>query len=873
MANAPEGIVISSYTLPNPGVDYADIFGGGDNAVGQDFDNRFYPDQVLSLSKTQLEALDLVSEGPIHGLVSGEYIKTGVAGEIGWRTAIFTGYETPVGYENSRFLRSVYWNEVPVMSETAQFNFQSVSVAQTPGYPNGEAIQVLSPFQTVSRSIGERLRAGSQYVKTYRISNRDCRGVVVNIKVPQLYTVIRNPGTKQDGSVVRTRIDYSISYRAYYKDKTSSNYVIGKSPTIFGKITSAGGYIRSERIDFPVNFLNDPSFIGWEIQIQRSTPDSRDPDTIDVTYVDSLTEIQGNVYTFPNSAMVRSLFDAEYFSSVPERAYDVNLLKVKIPGNYDPILKTYATGGFATSNYGWNGEFATGKHHTDNPAWCYYDLLTNRRYGLGRYIDPSFVDPISLYEIGKYCDTLVSDGYGKLEPKFTCNVWLTSREEAYKVVNDMASIFLGMTYYANGSIYVSQDSPKDPIITFTNANVEDGNFNYSTSSKKSRNSIAIVRYNDPKNFYRPSIEYVEDVEQIRRYGIREIELTAFGCASRGQAQRMGRWILLSDKLEPESVNFSAGIGEAAYLRPGDIFKIHDTHKKLKRYGGRTVSVAPKGNNTTSEVVLDNRIDIEPTVEYKISFLTPSYSYNSSQVTGINSTDASGIRRQFLQEFYFTGSQAVASGSRMVVNLSGGFDYDNYRVTGQQVWMMELSDRYASYSGNIYFSSATEDYYRVINIEEKETNKFYIAGLQYNFEKYGEIESGLVFHSQQKNQINIPASPRNLSLNVFDTSETTKRIDYAFIVDSMDYIDSFQVYMKQGSFLNNGLPSNSYLIPDPWPNTHGGQTISETGSYNFRVYSYNSQQSILSPNFTSGIADIYSIDPIFNVIISNLRLSQ
>ena len=861
--DAPEGIVLSSRGLSNVFIDLDDIYGTSLM-------------DVTILSKNQLETLDVLSEGIIEGLATGEYIKSGAVGEIGWRTAIFSGYTTPVGYENLQSLRSVYWNEVPVLSDIGQFNFQNVSIAQTPGYPNGEAIQVLSPFQTVSRTIGERLRGGftpddQQHSKYYRISNRDCRGVVVNIKIPQLYRVVEDTA-----KVVRTEVKYVIGYRAFFSNKASSDFVVAKTSSVFGKISAAGGYIRADRIDFPSNLLEDKAFMGWEIKITRPTPDSTSTNLVNATYVDSITEIQGNVYTFPNSALARSLFDAEYFASVPERAYDTNLLKVKIPGNYNPVLKTYSGVGFATTNGGWNGEFATGKHWTDNPAWCYYDLLTNRRYGLGRYIDSLIVDPTSLYDIGKYCDTLVSDGYGGLEPRFTCNLWLTSREEAYKVVNDMASIFLGMTYYANGSIYVSQDAPKSPIVTFTNANVENGNFNYSTTSKKTRNSVAIVRFNDPKNFYRPSVEYVDDVEMIRKYGIREVETTAFGCSSRGQAMRMGRWILLSDKLEPESIDFVAGIGEAAYLRPGDVFKVHDSNKKLKRYGGRTVSVVNVAG-TGSTVVLDSRLDVEPTVEYKLSFVTPSFNYNSSQVSGYTSSDSSNIRKSFIQEFYFSGFQTLLTGNRTKVDLYSGFDYVNYKVTGQQVWMMELSDRYSTYTGNFYFANNTEDYYRVINIDEKETNKFNIVGMQYNQQKYAEIESGISFQAQRTNTINVPSSPSNLNIDVFLRTPVEREISYGFVVDSAASVDQYKVYVKNDPFVGNGVPDQRYLqntLPATSPYGKyrvGARGVDDTGNFHFRVYSFNSKQGVLSNNFASGVATIYEAEPIRDTIISNLHV--
>jgi len=858
MADAPEGIVINSFGGASTTIEYSDTMG------------TIHPlTEVLALSKSQIETMDLLSEGPIVGPVSGEWIKTGVLGEIGWRSAIFTGFNTPNGYSSSKFLRSIYWNQVPVLGDDSKFNFQNVNIKFTDGKPNGEVIQVLSPFQTVSRSIGERLRAGSANAKTYRIFNKDCRGVVVNVKFGSLVAYL-DGGT----NLGRARVDYSIDYKPIYANKSIESYTVGRSESIFGKIVAAGGYIRTTRIDFPSNFLEDPAFVGWEIKIQRVTPDATDSTVSNATTIDSITEIQGNIYTFPNSAMVRSLFDAEYFVSVPERSFDTELLKVKIPGNYNPILKTYSGQGFATTNGGWNGEFATGRHWTDNPAWCYYDLLTSKRYGLGKYIDADLVDTTSLYQIGQYCDALVSDGFGGLEPRFTCNLWLTQKEEAYKVVNDMASIFRGMTYYSNGSIFAVQDSPKNEGLIFTNANVEEGNFTYSSSSRKSRNSIAIIRYNDPKNFYQPAIEYVEDFESIRKYGIREVELTAFGCTSRGQAIRLGRWALLSDKLETESVTFTAGIAEAAYLKPGDVFKIHDRNRKVKRYGGRTVSVTNIAN-TGSDVVLDYLIDTEPTVEYKLSFLTPSFNYDPTQVSGLNSNDYSNIKKSFLQEFYFSGFQSQASGSRTVVNLYSGFNYADYHVTGGQVWMMELSDRYESYTGNRYFANNEFDYYRTLNIVEKETHKFEITALQYNPQKYIEIESGLLFQKDVSNLIKIPASPYGLSLNVYNIASNLKTISYSFLVDDLANIDTFKVYVRTGqNFPTNGVPDNSFLIAN-LPNyvNNGTHSPTQTGNFFFRIFASNDKQSILSPNYTSGMATIYNFDPIQDAIISSLQVNN
>lgn len=188
---------------------------------------------------------------------------------------------------------------------------------------------------------------------------------------------------------------------------------------------------------------------------------------------------------------------------------------------------------YLSSNDMWDGEFKTEKQWTDNPAWCFYDLLTNKRYGAGNYVSEASVDKWSLYQIGKYCDELVSDGFGGIEPRFSCNVYIQSQEEALKVLGDMASIFRGMFYYANGAIYSINDMPQtNPVYCFTNANVIDGNFSYESTSLKDRNTSVYVRYIDKNNLYKPGIEYVENVEAVRKYGFKETEITAFGCTSR-----------------------------------------------------------------------------------------------------------------------------------------------------------------------------------------------------------------------------------------------------------------------------------------------------------------------------------------------------
>ncbi len=837
LKEAPEGIVFSS----SSGIIYS-----GD-VLGQDYKDS----EVLGLSKSQIETLDLISEGPIQGLVSGKYLYSGNLGEVGWRTASFTGFSTPFGYEGLSYLRSIYFNEIPILNDDGKLNFQSFNISTTIGKPNGAVLQTLSPYQTSSKSIGERLYAENINSKTYRILNPDCRAVVVNIKIQGLTNT-----NSSNGNIERTTVEYTISYRPLFNNNLISDYTFGKREVIFGKITTSS-YVRTSRIDFTTNTWGNSNFIGWELKIERLTADSKTSLLSNNTYVDSITEIQGNIYTFPYCALVRGLFDAQYFQSVPERAFEMELLKVKVPGNYNPLFRTYNVTGFATTNSGWNGQFATGTKYTNNPAWCYYDLLVNPRYGLGKYVDSNFVDKWELYNISKYCDTLVADGLGGLEPRFTCNLLINSREDAYKVVNDMASAFRGLTYYANGLIYTSQDRERNQneiISVFTNANVEDGDFNYSTTSRRNRHSVAIIRYNDPLNFYKPAIEYVEDFNAIRKYGIKEIETTAFGCTSKGQAIRLGRWILTSDTLETESITFNAGI-EAARLKPGDVFKVFDYNRKLKRNGGRTLELS-NINSTGAYVVLDGLVDLEPNIEYGISFVTPSFEYNSSQVTGLNSNDYSNIRKSFIQKFSFSGWQAQTSGTRTILNIFSGFDTGNYNINNYPAWCLELTDNYLNYSGARYFTNLNSDYYRIINLKELDTHRYQVEGLQYNPQKYLEIESGLLFGRDIINAPKIPETPKSLTFNLFPNNNNTL-INYSFLVDNYSNIDSYRVYVTTGQFAGNGLPDPQLLKAILPSNTTFGTYIAQsTGNYKFRIYSSNDINGILSPNFASSSVNVY-----------------
>lgn len=346
----------------------------------------------------------------------------------------------------------------------------------------------------------------------------------------------------------------------------------------------------------------------WLVRVTRLTADSGSASLQNKTYFTSYTEVFEEKFRYPGSVLVGLSIDSSQFDSIPSRAYDAKMLKIKVPTNYDPLTRSY-TGV-------WDGTFKIA--WSDNPAWCFYDIVTNNRYGLGERIPAALVDKWALYNIAQYCDELVLDGYGGAEPRFTCNLYLQTREEAYKVVNDIASIFRGMIYWSTNSLFPVQDSPKDAVYQFTNANVVDGIFNYQSSNVNTRYNVVKVSYNDMTDFGRQKVEYVEDEALIAKLGyINETSITAFGCTSRGQARRLGKWAIYTNNLESDAVNFSVGL-DGAIVKPGDIIKIADSVRSGTRIGGRV-----KQSSTVATIVLDNPATFVSGVNYTIGIINTS----------------------------------------------------------------------------------------------------------------------------------------------------------------------------------------------------------------------------------------------------------
>ena len=378
---------------------------------------------------------------------------------------------------------------------------------------------------------------------------------------------------------------------------SGSQLILDGSDIISGKTTTR--YRRSYYLPLP-----EPG--PWDIRITRNTSSAVDSSVANETWWDSIAEVVESRMSYPNSAIVGLKIDAEQFSDIPNRGYDIFGIKCRVPSNYNPVARTYT--GL------WNGSFKT--EWTDNPAWVYYDLATTKRYGLGNIIDASKVDKWALYEIAQYCDEDVPSGYGYVEPRFTCNVYIQTREDAYKLMTNLASVFRGMAYWYSGQVAAVADMPKEPVALFTNANVIDGEFGYTGSSRLTRHTVALVTWNDPQDMYRQKVEYVEDEKGVQKYGINQTEIVAFACTSRGQARRMGKWLLYTERLESEIVSWKTGL-EGFGVYPGAIVKVADNLRSGDRIGGRILAA------TANTVTLDAPVTLSYGVMYTLSLVGPS----------------------------------------------------------------------------------------------------------------------------------------------------------------------------------------------------------------------------------------------------------
>lgn len=496
-----------------------------------------------------------------------------------------------------------------------------------------------------------------------------------------------------------------------------------------------------------------------DVRISRITADSSDQYLQNKLLAESYTKIAMEKLSYPNSALVGMRMDSSQFTSIPSRTYDMKLLKVKIPDGYNAELRTYPSI--------WQGTFVVG--WTDNPAWVFYDLCTNERYGLGKYISASTIDIFQLYAIAKYCDELVPDGYGGMEPRYTCNLYLQGREEAYKVLSSLAALFSSIVYWGIGAVNILSDMTSDSTFTFTNANVEEGVFNYSTGSLKGTHTVALISYIDKENSYKPAIEYVEDSDGVAKHGIKEIEVIAYGCTSRGQAHRLGRRMLLTEKLEGELLSFKTGLN-AAYCRPGAIIKVQDnTLGESGLVGGRILSL------TASTITLDREVT-----------LTNGSSYSINVTLEDNTTRYIPIVNP-MGELFTNGVEATYQ----TISIKNSVDYFNYGTnkypTMGSIWVINKNE------------SLDYSLWRVLGVKEADDLVYEVNCLKYDPTKASQIETGLDLPPRKDIgilDVEVPGLPQQILNPLYTTiNGLPQYIDNVVVTESLYRVGKADIATK------------------------------------------------------------------------------
>ena len=579
---------------------------------------------------------------------------------------------------------------------------------------------------------------------------------------------------------------------------------------------------------FTIDTTQFQPFNDWRIRIKKVNADNFRKGKGDWTMTGStfLQTVEAQVtdnLSYPRTAYAAVAYDAKDFGSPPTRQYHIKGIKVQVPTNYitrdeagsnsASYNRNVTTGADAGTFQTWDGNFrgdvstfSSGhvnynKVYTNNPAWIFYDLCTHSHYGLGSVVtDKTLIDKYALYKIARYCDELVPDGKGSTEPRFTFNGFITSTEEAYKVLQDFASVFRGMIYWMNGQLTAIQDRPKSPIYTFNQTNVMEGVFGYQGTSNKQQPNQVAVTWNNPDNKFLVEKEIVEDVEDIiESQQIKTKEMAAFACTSQGQARRFGEWTLLTNKLENEIVSFQTS-ENAGFLRPGDIINVQDHKKKKVTFSGR---ISNSGACDEYTIPLDRSIILYPDSIYTLHIIFGEggayLGQDSADIGGITylrndlilkdkegndidtqikSTEVKDdsddevriewseharVENQIINKGSLSGTIDATTGAITVNSL---FVIKGFSGTPEResIWAITSDEK----DGNEVENTHKTVQYRVVNISENLEDRTYdISALLYDRSKFDQIESGYSIYTppyiiQPSRLIAVPA-PRHITV--------------------------------------------------------------------------------------------------------------
>ncbi|HHG5257241.1 TPA: host specificity protein J [Pseudomonas aeruginosa] len=455
--------------------------------------------------------------------------------------------------------RDIYLDNTPLMDPSGNLNFPNVKWEWRAGAVDQDYIPGIPAVENET-SVNVELRSDTPWVRS--LSNTQLSAVRLRFAWPALQQQDTN------GNIGGYRIEYAVDLAT---DGGAYQEVLREA--VDGKTTTR--YERSRRIDLPA------ATSGWQLRVRRLTPNQNNNRIADTMLIAGYTEVIDAKLRYPNTALLYVEFSAEQFSNIPAVTVDCRGRKVQVPSNYDPETRAYLGIWDGTMKQAW----------TDNPAWVTYDISTNARFGLGKRIKPWMVDKWEMYKIAQYCDQLVPDGKGGQEPRFLCDLNLQSRAQAWTLLRDIAAIYRGMSYWAQGQLVSQADMPRsaDFDYVFTRANVIDGKMTYGAASARARYSRALVSYDNPANNYDTDVTGYSDTTLLRRYGDNPVEISAIGCTRESEAQRRAKWVVLTS-VQDRTISFTTGT-EGRIPLPGYIIPVADSLLAGREIGGRISGVA------------------------------------------------------------------------------------------------------------------------------------------------------------------------------------------------------------------------------------------------------------------------------------------
>ncbi|MEP9266821.1 phage tail protein [Enterobacter asburiae] len=557
--------------------------------------------------------------------------------------------------------KDIYLDGTALENSDGSQNFSGVTWEFRAGTQAQNYIQGI-PGTENEISVGTEISSVTAWTRTF--TNTQISAVRLRLKWPSLFK------QEDDGDLVGYSINYAIDLQT---DGGTWQKVLNTSVT--GKTTS--GYERSHRIDLP------QAGSTWTIRLRKITADANSAKIGDTMTLQSFTEVNDAKLRYPNTALLYIEFDSCQFNgSIPQISCEPRGRVIRVPDTYDPETRTYSGTWTGAFKWAW----------TDNPAWIFYDLVVTDRFGLGNRLTAANIDKWTLYQVAQYCDQQVPDGKGGsgTEPRYTCDVYIQDRNDAYTVLRDFAAIFRGMTYWGGDQIVALADMPRDVDYSYTRANVIDGRFTYSSSTTKTRYTTALVSWSDPDNAYADAMEPVFEQALVARYGFNQLEMTAIGCTRQSEANRKGRWGILTNNKD-RVVSFDVGL-DGNIPQPGYIIAVADELLSGKVMGGRISAV-------NGRVIKLDRV-ADAAAGDRLILNLPSGASQSRTIQAVNGESVT------VATAYSETPQAEA------------------------VWVVESDELYAQQ-------------YRVVSVSDNDNGTFSITAAWHDPDKYARIDTGAI----------------------------------------------------------------------------------------------------------------------------------